>query len=119
MAHMHPGAIAVGPRLGCVHDDFVLQFELGSTAKRFPQDFGFVTKLRGVIDVLVVAAAAAREVRTAGLDPFGRRRDDPLELRTCKSRATLDHRRFNFFARQNEREKDSFAATMFVCGQAS
>src|SRR5580704_13715356 len=118
MAHMHSRAVAISPRLSGVHDNLVLQFELGSAAEGLAQDLGLVTKLRGVVYVLVVAATAARKVRATGFDPFVRRRDDLLELRTCESRTSLNDRRLDLLSRQNEWKKNSLAPAMFVSRQA-
>ena len=63
MVHVHSRAIAIAPRLGRVQGDVLLQIEFGGAAQRLAQDLGFVAELRGVVDVLVVTAAAAGEVR--------------------------------------------------------
>ncbi len=90
MLHMHSRAIAIAPRLGGVQDDVLLQIELGGAAQGLAQDLGFVAKLRRVVDVLVVTAAAAGEVGAARLDAIGRRREDAVERGANESRAALE-----------------------------
>jgi hypothetical protein len=43
--------------------DFLLEFQLGRAAQRLAQDLRLETKLRWVVDVLILAAAAFPEIR--------------------------------------------------------
>jgi len=61
-----------------------------------------------------MTTAAAREVRTAGLDAFRRWREHALELGAGKSGAAFHDRRLDFFSRQNKWDENGLAASMFV-----
>src|ERR1019366_5931105 len=112
--HVHAGAIAVVPRRRRVKLNFVLEFELGSAAQRLAQNFGFLPQLHLIAHVLVVAAAAAAEVRTIRLDPIGRRRHHLCGFGASEAGAPLDPRDFNWLARQHKWHKDGFAAPLGV-----
>ena len=58
----HTRAIAVIPRLRRVHLNFLVEFQLGRASQRLAQDLRLETKLGRVVDVLILAAAAAPKV---------------------------------------------------------
>ena len=79
MPHMHACAIAIGPWLGSMHDDVCGKIKLRSAAQGLAQNFLLEAKLRCVVDVLIMTAAAAAKVWAFGLHALRRRRKHAIE----------------------------------------
>src|SRR5271165_4543717 len=69
-------AVAVIPGFRRVQLDFEIKFQLGGPAQRLTQDLRLKSKLGRVINVLVLAAAAATEVWALRRDAVGGRCQD-------------------------------------------
>ena len=94
--------------------DLGFQFQLGRAAKSFFQDAGLDLQLMLIADVLIVAAAAASEIRTGRFNPLRGRLQNLLHTSPRKAALLFDNRRFNRFAFQHEGHKHSFAGTVFI-----
>ena len=92
-------------------------FELGSAAEGFAQNLFLDFELMFVGGVLVMAASAAREIRTGGRDAMGRSLDNRFGVRASESGLLLSDRSFDSFPRQNERQKNRLAAATLVGGK--
>ena len=72
-----------------------------------------------VVRVLVVTAAAMRKVRTTRFGSFGGGPHNEFGAGAGESGLRFVENRVNFFARQDKRDKNGFAAAMLIGGQAS
>lgn len=94
------------------------QIQLGHAAQIFPQDFFFDFELMLVAGMLVVAAAAAREVGAGGRNAVRGRfeygvNSSPREAGLLFGESSLD-----FFRGENKRYEDGFAAWAgFIVGR--
>ena len=98
--------------------DFLREFKLGSAAQGFAKNFGLITQLRIIIDVLKVASTAAPEVSTAGFDALRRGSQYSVELGANESRSALNRRGLDLFARNDERYESSLALAMHISRQS-
>lgn len=101
-----------------MHLNFALQFEPGYAAKIFAQDFFFYFELVIVAGVLIMAAAATREIRTGRGNARRRSLNDSVGAGTGKARLSLGKCRLNFLPRKHERDEYSLAAPPIVGRQA-
>ena|SRR5271155_3027694 len=90
------------------------QIELGDAAKILFQDLRLALQLMLVADVLIVAAAAALEVRTLWLYPSGRSLQNCLHPASGKTALLFEQRSFDAFALKNKGDEYCFAGTVFI-----
>ena len=84
--------------------------QLGDPAQILSQDFLFDFELMLVAGVLVVAAAAAGEVRAGGLDAVRGRLDDGVNSRAREAGLLLGEGSLDFFSGQDEGDEHCLAA---------
>jgi len=71
-----------------------------------------------VTGVLVMASAAAGEVRTGGLNAVRGGFDDYLRFRSCEAGLLFGEDRVDFLSGKDEGHEYGFATPLLVCGQA-
>ena len=76
-------------------------FHLAQPSQRFPQDFDFRGNLRGVYEMLILAAATAAEVWARGFYAPGRRLQNPQRARMNDALLPAEFFHFGALARQN------------------
>ena len=109
-ANLETRTVTVVPGRRRMRRNFALQFELGNAAQVFPQDFLLDYDLMLVGGMLVVASAAAAEVRTGCRDAMLR------GFHHCDSPGTREAGLFfgeygiDFFTGQNKRNENRFPA---------
>ncbi len=97
--------------------DFEWQVELGNTAQVFPQDFFLDFELMLVAGVLVVASAAAGEVRARGRDAVRGSLDYCVYSRAREGGLLLGESGVDFFSCQDEGDEHGLAASaIFIDG---
>ena len=94
--------------------EFARQFQLGDPAQILFQNGALDLQLMLVSDVLVMAAAAAREVWTPWFNPARRWVENVFNPGTGEPRSLFDQRRLNSLFLYDERQEDSLAPSMFV-----
>ena len=90
--------------------NFALQFELGDAAQILAQDFFLDLELMLVGGVLVVASAAAGEMRTGRRDAVRRGFNDCVGVGASEAWLFFGDRCFDFFSGENEGDEDGLAA---------
>ncbi len=68
-------SVAIMPGFAGNDADVAFEFNLADAAQHFAQDGSLLLQLGRVVNVLVLAAAAALEIRTGSIDARRRRRD--------------------------------------------
>ena len=111
-------AVAVVPGRRRMNRDLRFQLQLGNAAKSLFQDRGLDLQLMLVAGVLVMAAATATEVRTAGLYPLGGSLQNRLSTAPCKASLLFEQRSLDSFAFQHKGHENSFAGTVLVGREA-
>ena len=114
MLRLHAGAVAIIPRLRWKCLDILLPFDLGGALQGLAQHLRFDRELIFIRRVLVMAAAAAQEIRTRCLDALGGGGEDRFSPGADEARLLFYYCRFDLLARENEGDKDSLAAAGLV-----
>jgi hypothetical protein len=99
--------------------NFASKFEFGDAAQILAQDPCFDLELMLVGGVLVLAPAAAAEVRTRRRDSVRRRLDDCRGVRTGEAGLFFGDGGFDFFPREHEGHEYGLAASAVVGWEAS
>ena len=89
------------------------QFELGDAAQILAQDFRLDLELMLVSGVLVVASAAAAEIRARRLDAVRRRFYDFISVRAGEARFRFGNNSFDVFPSKYAGNKHGLAASAF------
>jgi len=93
------------------------QLKLGDSPQIFFQYGSLDLKLVLVRGVLIVAAAAAREIRTRWLNPVGRRLEHLLQPGAREPGLLFYQSCFDPFSLEDKRNKDGFSAPMLIGGK--
>ena len=93
--------VAIIPRRAGMRGNGPFPFHLAQPSQRFPQDFGFCGNLRGVYEMLILAAATAAEVWARGFYAPGRRLQNPQRVRMNDAFLPAEFLHFGALARQN------------------
>ena len=109
--HLQARTVAVVPRRRRMNLDVERQFQLGDATQALAQDFFLDLELVLVGRVLVVASAAAGEVRAGRQDAVRRRLDDRVGLRPREARLLLGEGGLDFFIGQDEGDEHGLAAS--------
>lgn len=116
--YLQARAVAVIPLRRRMDLKFAGEFDLCRAPERFTENLSFHCELTRVRSVLVMAAAAALKVRTAGLNSAGRGLDDVVKSCPRESRLLLSDLGLDRLAVQNKGDKDAFARTLIVRREA-
>src|SRR5579864_9660848 len=100
-----------------MHFDIKRQFELGGATQTLTKDLFLDLELMLVAGMLIVAPAAAAEVRAGGLDPARRTFDDAFNLCSGKSWLLFGEGSVDSFSGEDKGDEYGFAAPTGFIGR--
>jgi len=118
-ADLQARTVAIIPGRRRMDFDFAGQFEPGDAAQVLAQDFLLDFELVRVGGLLVMASAAAGEMRAGRGDAMGRGLDNRFGVGAGESGLFLGERGFDFLSGENKGDEDGLAATARVGRKAS